>query len=67
MNILRTIKEFLLFKHFLNELQQIDLDEAEKVKLEAVDKNIIKKIVNKMGESLSRDMVNERISPDYAI
>jgi hypothetical protein len=23
--------------------------------------------VNKMGESLSRDMVNERISPDYAI
>lgn len=62
---MNTIKEFLIFKQFLKYLSQIDLTEAEKIKLEAADKDIYKKIISKMWENLARELVNDNISPDF--
>lgn len=63
MNIIR---EFLSFRRERNKLLQIDLTDSQKTKLEAVDKDLIRDIIEIAKKKLVEQSWKEEISRDYA-
>ena len=60
------IKDFLNYRRAVKHYQMIDeLEQADKVKLDAFDKDVLTKIYNKALERLSADMLEGHISADY--
>lgn len=65
--MIKLIKEFLLFKRALKYYQMIDLDENDKVKLEAFDKKVLKTLKSKSYQNIVREVLNDGVSRDYAL
>ena len=59
------IKEFLAYRRAIKSFSLIDLTDNDKRELEAVEKEIIKKIINLSVISLSREMIDWKLSSEY--
>ena len=59
--------EYLIYKRLLKTYQKTDLEDSEKIKLGAFDKDIIKKLFNNWLDNLSNELLNENISREYAL
>lgn len=66
MKIIDDIKLFLKFRRGIQHYQMIDvLEDADKVKLSAFDKDVVNKLYYKSLEKLSADMLAWNLSADY--
>lgn len=61
----KIIKEFFLFIRLFREYQMIELTDAEKVKLEAFDKDILRSIRVKAYDNLVKEVLKNDISREY--
>jgi len=60
------IKEFLQYRKSFKRYQMIDeLEQADKVKLDAFDKDVLNKIYNKSLERLTSEMLQSELSSEY--
>lgn len=65
--MIQIIREFFLFRRTLRDYQMIELEDAEKKKLEAFDKSILKALQSRAYQNLVKEMLNENISKDYTL
>lgn len=61
----KLIKDFLIFRKIVNSYPLIELNEKDKVTLEAMDKELIKKISHNSIDLLIRDMLKKDLSEEY--
>jgi hypothetical protein len=60
---MKIIKEFIEFRKFLKNSQEIDITEEEKDKLRTLDSELIEKIINRTKNSF----LNKCLTEDYSI
>ena len=60
------IKEYLLFRKLIKLSQKIDINNNEKVTLDAFDKNILEKIRNNSFDNLAKMIISDEISYEEA-
>ena len=65
MNIVFYVKEFFSFIRLINSYQKIELEDSDKIKLEAFDKDLLKKLTHKVNENIIREGLRNNLSLDY--
>lgn len=67
MSLYIEFKSFLLYRKLLKAYSLIDLSDNDKIKLQAVDKEVLDKVNKKAYEWLAREMLENKLSPDYIL
>jgi hypothetical protein len=65
--MIKLIKDFLIFKGFINSFQTIDLTDEDKVKLEAFDKDLLRKVINLSLDNLIKELLKDDLKRDYIL
>lgn len=63
--MIKIIKEFLMFRKLMNSFQMIELNDVEKNKLEAFDKDLLRKIIYHSVDNLAKEIIDEWLTTDY--
>jgi hypothetical protein len=66
-NLYKEIISFLLYRKLLKAYQVVELNDIDKIKLEALDKDILDKVYKKAYEHLCREMLDTNLSTEYVL
>ena len=66
-NLYKEIISFLLYRKLLKAYQVVELNDIDKIKLEALDKDILDKVYKKAYEHLCREMLENNLSTEYVL
>lgn len=65
MNIIYYVKEYFSFIRMIKTYQKIELEDSDKIKLEAFDRDLLKKLTDKVNENIIREGLKNNLSLDY--